>query len=125
MIHHPENSEAVEIDDLRVRTQSAFFGAEEVGSDLLVAESAHVRGVAVDAATGFGELEDVDCVGVEGGGGEAAGHVAVEAFGAEDKEDVDWGWWSAANDQRKVALGYPFESLQTMLEIGKDQYTTH
>lgn len=28
--------------------------------------------------------------GCGGGGGEAACHVAVETFGTEDEEDVDW-----------------------------------
>lgn len=78
------------VNRLRLRTQCAPSVAEKVLAKLGVARLRQVAVVAVGAAAGLVEFEHGD--GLVGRGalrGEAADHVAVEALGAEDEDDVD------------------------------------
>jgi len=75
-VAHAEDVYRVGVDELRVGAQRVGGRAEEVGTDLRLAQCAQEPGVAVNASAGFGELEhahDVGRVGARGRGGEAAG----------------------------------------------------
>lgn len=85
-----EYIQVIEVSGMAVRSQGIFASsAEEIGSDLRLPESLHICFVAVDAPTRLVEPDDMDCF-VRWSVRVFAGEIAVEAFRAQDKNDVDW-----------------------------------
>lgn len=83
-ITHPQHPQPLPLHPQSMRTQRTPLGPEKIRPYVLLPHQPHVCVVAVHAATGFGEPEDVYLfIGGEVRGGEAFEEVAVEAFGAE------------------------------------------